>query len=165
MPRPPRVLKEWRLPQLNADDPRLFQEQLLDFTSDKDALAWYMACCCTIQSRATRPVAFPVMNTFMALFTPLSAAGAAKCIPIYHDLLDTLRPAGLYHVKATRIISLSQDWCDHHPYNKLSGASTYFQQSYEIFALGKLPRAEKITDSYLRAYVCARVNDSSSLLQ
>jgi hypothetical protein len=81
---------------------------------------------------------------------------------IYLDLLEVLRPSGLFHVKATRLASLSQDWIEGRPYDKLAGASTYFQQSWEIFGLERFPHIDRIADTHLRAYVCARAKDSSS---
>ena len=159
--RPIRQLKQWRTPVLDPDDPRLFQEQLLNYNADKDALAWYMACACTIMSKSNRVAAFPVMTRFFTCFTPLSCAIAPDCRPVYDDLLEILRPSGMFNIKATRIISLSSDWSDHRGYQQLAGASKYFQQSYEIFVLEKYPHLEDITDHHLKAYVCAHATGSS----
>lgn len=158
MNRPPRQLKVWRTPLLIVEDSRLFQEQLLDFNDDPDALAWYMACCCTIITKSNRKSAFPVMNRFLASFTPLSCACAPQADFIYNDIVEVLRPSGMYNIKATRIISLSADWVDHRPYDALAGASLYFRQSYELFVRKVMPRSE-ITDTHLEAYACAHASE------
>lgn len=145
---------------VNVDNPKLFQEQLYDQISDRDHLMWHMAVGCAVISRSTRKHAFPVMNTIFTRWTPHRIVSAYEKYSLYWELESDLRPSGLQNIKATRILSLSYDWTKGMNYDKLIGAGDYFKQSFEIFALKLRPRMV-VTDSHLKAYLCAHDKELS----
>lgn len=133
---------------LDENDPRLFQEQLLE-CYDGRMLTWAMASCCTIIQRSNRAAAFPVMRDFFGCFIPQTAADEGN----YERLAALLRPSGLHYTKAIRIANMSSDVVAGLPYTALTGTGPYFRQSYEIFALKRVPPVHLLKDTHLRAYV------------